>query len=165
MHKIFRRLICAGWLLLSGCAKETQVPGLTSINGKSMINEWWVTLKIGTTDLIGTHIHFATYNTTENNDSLWLDDLTNGYGMKCKVKRDIENLSFLTSSSHDEYEDANGNDVNVSITNGKIIYNGGISKTGIITDSIYMEAVFTDDPSTTYIISGTARTRWLEDDY
>lgn len=167
MHNsIFKTGCILAWLLFSGCSKEMPVPVATpQTSSLSMSNDWWVTLKVGTTDLIGTHIHFATYNTTENDDSLWLDDLANGYGMKCKVKRDIQRLSFLTASSHDEYKDVNGNDVQVTITNGKILHNGGISKTGIATDSIYLEAIFTDDPSTTYIISGTARTRWLDDDY
>jgi hypothetical protein len=127
-----------------------------------MSNEWWVTLSSGGTDLIGTHVLFATYNTSQNvSDSLWLDDLGNGYQFKCKVLADAKIETFSTDSSQNEYYD-----IRVHIVNGKIMPNGGISKsTGTIVDSIYMEATFTDDPVNTYIISGVARSRWAQDDY
>jgi hypothetical protein len=151
---------------LGACVKENEPAGTTAIPAKAMANEWWVTLKIGTDDLLGTHVAFSTYNTAANDDSLWVDDLEIGYGFKCKVKTDMQNLSFATSGSIDEYTDVQGNDgVAVTIANGKIIPNGGISKTGLVTDSIYFEVQFADDPGDTYIVSGTARTRQQDDDY
>jgi hypothetical protein len=166
MKNLFFKTCTILLVLLSACAKTNKVDGLTPNASVSMSDEWWVTLQAGGVDLIGTHIHLSTYNTTNNADSLWVDDLGNGYGMKCTVKRDLKSLTFSTTNSRDEYEDVYGNDdVGISIANGKIIPGGGKSKTGVITDSIYMEAIFTDDPTTTYIISGTGRTRWLADDY
>ena len=158
MNRMYR-ITAVMILSFLSCTKKLEDPGATKT--VAMSNEWWVTLTAGGQDLIGTHVAFATYNTSQNvADSLWLDDLTNGYQFKCKVLADPKSLTFVTDSSANEYYE-----VNVHIANGKIIPKGGISKTGIITDSIYMEASFGDDPGTTYIISGTARTEWAADDY
>jgi Lipid-binding putative hydrolase len=158
MNRIYSIMAVIGVLFFS-CTKKLENPGAT--NTVTMSNEWWVTLKLGTDDLLGTHVLFATYNTSKNvSDSLWLDDLGNGYQFKCKVLANPKSLTFNTDSSQNEYYD-----VRVHITNGKIIPNGGFSKTGLVTDSIYMEASFGDDPGDMFIISGTARTRWANDDY
>jgi len=147
-------------LVFLSCTKKLENPGATAT--VSMSNEWWVTLKVGSTDLLGAHVLFATYNTSHNvSDSLWLDDLGNGYQFKCKVLADPKNLTFSTDSSQNETYD-----IRVHIANGKIIPNGGVGySTGSIVDSIYMEATFSDDPVNTYIISGVARSRWAQDDY
>jgi hypothetical protein len=148
-------------LLTVSCTKKLEDPGATAT--VTMSNEWWVTLTLPDgTDLIGDHVLFSTYNTSQNvSDSLWLDDLGNGYQFKCKVLANPQNLSFATDSSQNEYYD-----IRVHIENGKIIPNGGMGKsTGYAVDSIHMEAVFSDDPTTTYVISGVARSRWAQDDY
>ena len=166
MNSIFKIVGCALLISFCSCVKENEPAGNTPVSTKAMANEWWVTLRLGTDDLLGTHVSFSTYNTSANDDSLWVDDMEIGYGFKCKVKADIQNLSFSTGSSLNEYTDVNGNDgVTITIANGKIIRNGGVSKTGLATDSIYLEAQFADDPGNTYIISGTARTRQQDDDY
>jgi Lipid-binding putative hydrolase len=159
MNRIFR--ISAIIILFSmSCTKKLENPGAT--NTVAMSNEWWVTLTLGGNDLLGTHVLFSTYNTSQNvADSLWLDDLQNGYDFKCKVLANPKALTFTTDSSQNLYYD-----IRVHIANGKIIPNGGIGKsTGSIVDSIYMEASFGDDPGHTYIISGVARSRWAQDDY
>jgi hypothetical protein len=147
-------------LTFLSCTKKLQDPGAT--NTVTMSNEWWVTLTLNGTDELGDHVLFATYNTSQNvADSLWLDDLQNGYGFKCKVLASPKNLTFSTDSAQNEYKD-----IRVHIANGKIIPNGGKGKTtGNIVDSIYMEASFGDDPGDTFIISGVARSRWAQDDY
>ena len=158
-----RALKISGIILLAfiSCTKKLEDHGATKT--VAMTNEWWVTLKIGTSDLLGKYVRFSTYNTSENvADSLWLDDLGNGYNFKCKVLANPKNLTFSVDSAQNEYYD-----IRVHIANGKIIPNGGVSRTGLKTDSLYMEATFGDDPDPThiYIISGTARTRWAKDDY
>jgi hypothetical protein len=146
-------------LLLSLSCTKTQPAGATAT--VAMSNEWWVTLKLNGADLIGTHVAFSTYNTSSNvSDSLWVDDLGLGYQFKCKVVANPKDLTFSVDSAQNQYYD-----IRVHIANGKIIKNGGISRTGLTTDSLYMEASFGDDPGDTYIISGTARTRQAADDY
>jgi hypothetical protein len=159
MNRMYRISAFAMVLFLS-CTKKLEAPGAT--NTVTMSNEWWVTLTLDGKDLLGTHVLFATYNTSKNAaDSLWLDDLANGYQFKCKVLADPKNLIFATDSSQNEYYD-----VRVHIANGKIIPNGGKGySTGNAVDSIYMEASFGDDPGDTFVISGVARSRWAQDDY
>lgn len=159
MNRILR--ISAVIILFSmSCTKKLDNPGATAT--VAMSNEWWVTLTLNGNDLLGTHVLFSTYNTSQNvADSLWLDDLQNGYDFKCKVLADPKNLTFTADSSQNQYYN-----IRVHIANGKIIPNGGMGKsTGSIVDSIYMEASFGDDPGDTYIISGVARSRWAQDDY
>jgi hypothetical protein len=158
MNRIFR-FSCIFLLLFISCTKKLNNPGAT--NTVVMSNEWWVTLTLNGNELLPGPVLFATYNTSQNvSDTLWLDDLNFGYGFKCKVLANQKNLTFSTDSSQNEYTD-----IRVHIANGKIYPNGAHSKTGIVTDSIYMQASFGDDPGDTYIISGTARTRWAQDDY
>ncbi len=159
MNKIFG--IFALMILFSmSCTKKLEDPGATAT--VAMTNEWWVTLTLGGSDLLGKHVLFSTYNTSQNvADSLWVDDLGNGYNFKCKVLANPKAFTFSTDSSQNQYYD-----IRVHIANGKIIPNGGMGKsTGSIVDSIYMEASFGDDPGDTYIISGVARSRWATDDY
>jgi Lipid-binding putative hydrolase len=159
MNRILK--ISAIVLLFSiSCTKKLENPGATAT--VAMSNEWWVTLTLGGVDQLGKHVLFSTYNTSQNvADSLWLDDLQNGYQFKCKVLASPKNLTFTTDSSQNQYYD-----IRVHIANGKIIPNGGMGKTtGSIVDSIYMEASFGDDPGDTFIISGVARSRWAQDDY
>lgn len=159
MNRIFG--IFAFMILFSiSCTKKLEKPGAT--NTVAMSNEWWVTLTLGGNDLLGEHVLFSTYNTSQNTaDSLWLDDLGLGYQFKCKVLANPMALTFSTDSSQNQYYD-----IRVHIANGKIIANGGVGKsTGSIVDSIYMEASFGDDPGDTFIISGVARSRWAQDDY
>ncbi len=159
MNRIFG--IFAFMILFSiSCTKKLENPGAT--NTVAMSNEWWVTLTLGGNDLLGEHVLFSTYNTSQNTaDSLWLDDLGLGYQFKCKVLANPMALTFSTDSSQNQYYD-----IRVHIANGKIIANGGVGKsTGSIVDSIYMEASFGDDPGDTFIISGVARSRWAQDDY
>jgi hypothetical protein len=159
MNRMYRITAIIIVLFLS-CTKKLQDPGAT--NTVAMSNEWWVTLTLNGNDLIGAHVPFSLYNTSQNvSDSIWLDDLQRGYDFKCKVHADPKSLSFSTDSSQNEYYD-----IRVHIANGKVIPNGGHGKsTGNIVDSLYMEASFSDDPGNTYIISGVARSRFAADDY
>jgi hypothetical protein len=160
MNRIFKISGIIILLFTISCTKKTIDPGAT--NTVAMSNEWWVTLSLNGKDLIGNPVLFSTYNTSQNvSDSLWLDDLNNGYQFKVKVLADPKNETFSVDSAQNE-----SYDIRVHIANGKIIANGGKGKTtGSIVDSIYMEASFGDDPGDTYIISGVARSRWAQDDY
>jgi hypothetical protein len=160
MNRIFKISGIIILLFSISCTRKLEAPGQT--NTVAMSNEWWVTLSLNGEDLIGNPVLFSTYNTSQNvSDSLWLDDLNNGYQFKVKVLADPKNETFSTDSAQNE-----SYDIRVHIANGKIIPNGGKGKsTGSIVDSIYMEASFGDDPGDTYIISGVARSRWAQDDY
>ena len=62
--------------------------------------------------------------------------------------------------------------IKVNVANGQIFPKGGLSKTGVVTDSIYFEIQFEDDTdddgngfSHTYVAHGHKRTGFTEDDY
>ena len=150
--------ICFVLTLISGCAKN--LPDVGGTTAKAVANEWWVTFYLGSADQLGTHVKIATYNTSDNKDSIWIDDLTNTWQFKVKAAADFKNLTFSTNNAQNEYYD-----IQVKIENGKIFPKAGRSRTGNVADSIYMEATFTDDPDNKYILSGTARTMYAEDDY
>jgi hypothetical protein len=158
-------LIVAVFIVFTSCDKNLPDPGGTSI--QSMANQWWVTYTVNGSDALGIgHIEIATYNSSANNNELWIDDLGNGKtGIRFKVKANAnpDSLTFrATNASNESYSTGSANPRSVSILNGKIMQNAAHSKTGIVTDSIYMQANF---GGTTYTISGYARTMWPEDDY
>ena len=145
--------------LLFSCSKKPDVGGTVAQN---MANEWWVTLdQGGTQDVYGLgHFKIATYNTSANDDSIWIDDFGSGWDVKFKAKADHSNLTFVTSNAANEYYP-----ITVNLTEGKIFLNAGHSKSGNVVDSIHMLLEFSDDPGTIYEMNGGARTRFIEDEY
>jgi len=157
-----RKIILAIFILL-GCisfsCKKDFNPGETS--AVKVANGWWVTFKLGGADVYNLGTFFInTYNTSANDDSMWVDDLGHSWQFKVKVPVDYSNLSFTTTNAQNEYYN-----ITVNLTEGKILPKAGRSRSGNPTDSIYFKANFSDDPSNTYVISGTARTGFIEDDY
>ena len=140
------------------CKKDVH-PGETA--AVKAAHGWWVTFTLGGSDVYGLGTFFInTYNTSANDDSLWVDDLGHSWQFKVKTKIDYSNLTFSTNNAPNEYYN-----ITVNLTEGKILPLAGKSKSGNVTDSIYFKANFSDDPSNTYVISGTARTSFIEDDY
>ena len=156
MKKIILVLVIAA-VSVSSCNKNLPEIGATS--AKRMANEWWVQIFDGTTDIAGGYHKFMTYNTADNADSIWVDDLEHGWQFKVKAKADYNALTFTTAQAQNEYYN-----IKVDLT-GKVLLNAAHSKAGNITDSIYMQAKFTDDPGKIYVIRGHARTRFSVDEY
>jgi hypothetical protein len=149
-----------GTVILSACDKDN-LPDPGATVAEKAANEWWCTLTFNGEDIYGIgHFKIATYNTSANDDSIWVDDLYNSWQFKCKAKINYDSLTFSAANSPNEYYG-----ITVNINNGKILPGMGVSKTGNVTDSITMDIEFEDDPGTIYTISGHARTRFAEDDY
>jgi|SRR6516164_235511 hypothetical protein len=158
MKKIIPVTLIIGLALFASCSKDLPDAGAT--NSVKMANEWWVTFTLNGVDLLGTHVKLSTYNTSDNADSIWVDDLLHTWQFKVKARANYQNLTFSADSvENDVY------DIQVFINDGQIFPKGGISKTGRTTDSIYMKIRFTDDPTNTYVISGSGRTMYSNDDY
>lgn len=155
--KLFGIFIAISILSIS-CKKELK-PGETA--AVKAADGWWVTFTLGGADVYGLGTFFMnTYNTSANDDSLWVDDLGNSWQFKVKSKIDYNSLTFSTTNAQNQYYN-----ITVNIADGKILPKAGRSKSGNPTDSIYFKATFSDDPTNTYVISGTARTGFIEDDY
>jgi hypothetical protein len=168
MKRIYFFSITITLIVFSSCQKKPDIGGTAA---EKMANEWWVTLDQGNNKDVFSIGHFkiATYNSASNDNTIWVDDLENGWGFKSKATADFNSLTFAAASGVDNfyYDPAHPTRFpkTVKITEGKIIPNAGHSKTGVLTDSIYMKVEFSDDPGTIYTMPGHARTRFAEDDY
>jgi len=150
-------VIVAGLAMVTflSCSKKPDIDGTAT---QSMANEWWATIYYPGGSFGPEKI--ATYNTAANSNEIWIDDGGNLYDFKVKAQADLGSLTFKATNAENEY-----GSWKATITDGKILKDAAKSKTGNITDSIYMKVVFSDDPATTYEIKGHARTRFAEDDY
>jgi hypothetical protein len=159
MKKIYLLLPIALIILVS-CKKD--LPDIGGTAAQKMANEWWVTLDQGADkDVFGLgHFKIATYNTAANNDSIWINDFGNGWGVQFKAAADFNNLTFSAkNASNYAYP------ITINVTEGKVLVKMGHSKTGNVTDSIHMKIEFSDDPGTIYEMNGHARTMFSEDEY
>lgn len=103
---------------------------------------------------------WSTYNTAQNNDSIWLDDHGSFFELKSKVLANVADLTFEGPANAPETITGG----TVSVSNGQIIKNGGRSASGAVVDSIYFEAEFDWDPGVIYTFGGHRRTGFGEDD-
>ena len=125
---------------LMGCEKDIVVE---YADAYPIAGTWWVTYQfddgagnIGDWYGVG-YTKLFVYNTSLDNDSIWIDDHDNFWQYKVK--------SFYTGST---FSVDQGNDVRwgdaTTVAKGQVIDN----------DSIYMEIEWASDPGTIYICSG-----------
>ena len=96
----------------------------------------------------------TTYNTAnDDKDLMWLSDNNNFWGYTIKVNVDVNALTFDCKDLY-IYSDDDGNDVTCTITNGRIIPNGGLNVNGKPTDAIMYNIEFSDDPGSIYFVHG-----------
>jgi hypothetical protein len=95
------------------------------------------------------------YNSSFGKDSVWFDDYattsSNGHfwSFKFKAKVDMVTKTFSTTGSKNAIT---GYPIKIVVTNGKIVG----------TDSLTMDVVFADDPTTTYQLAGHRTTSYEE---
>lgn len=143
-------LLCA--VFTTSCEKE-EVGGTAT---ESLAGDWYVTvdavdesgnLVYGDDDLFGMgRIHVLTYNTSANNpNEIIVEDQGNFWSFKVKAQADGNNLTFSTNTSANNNLVADYEDINVTITNGKIIKDGGVQNNGSKADYIEFYVTFSDD--------------------
>ncbi len=147
MKKLFLILSIGACTMIS--CQKTKDPGATA--AVKLANEWWAELKLDGDNVYGPaqFSKIATYNTSANTNELWVDDMHGLWDFKVKAAADFNSLTFNASQAVSVIPNY---DIKVNITDGKVILNGGHSKSGNITDSIYMKIEFEDDPGTIYTI-------------
>jgi len=163
MKKIFLLTITLCLIILSSCQKDPVVEYVEL--GKYLPGEWWVTYVV--TDENGAEVYNSGYSklTTSNTAAntatdMWITDNGNFWQFQVKATANVEQKTFSVLEGTDIiYDD------NTTVTDGKVIVDGGITKSGNVTDSIYMELEWASDPGTIYICSGVRRTGFLEDEY
>lgn len=152
-------IVSAAFLLLSSCKKEVDQPGETA--AVKVANEWWVQLTVGGQDIYGIgHFLIATYNTSANDNTIWIDDYQNGWQAKFKANVDYNTLKFTAQAAQNEYYN-----ITIDLKEGQVFPRMGLSKAGNVADSIHLQLEFSDDPGTIYEMNGVERTKFDEDDY
>jgi Lipid-binding putative hydrolase len=161
------RLIRSGFTLIMvsilfvACRKEHD-DDAGATNTAAMAGEWWVQIKVNNALVAPDFFKVLTYNTAENvATKMWIDDQEHIWPFKLKIDVDPAAKSFSAANATSEYTS-----ITVKLANGKMldkVSKGPVSNA--VTDSIYFEAEFSDDPGTTYQFSGYKRTRWPEDDH
>lgn len=172
-------------LSMAACKRTLPSPGQTMTQNAA--GNWWVKMYHGGM-LFDTTFFLATYNTAANTtDSVWVDDALqslNGFfqsgaqdsllyytwgipnsSFKVKAGLQYTDLTFSGSGLGNQYWSGDtSSSETVSIFNGKILPKGTISPTGVRTDSIYFQIVFSKNPIDTFVISGYERTGQIGDD-
>ncbi len=151
MKKIFYLATLVLCMTFTACSKDE--PGGTAT--EAMAGQWYVTVDAaddngevvaGFEDLFGLGRHLLlTYNTAANSATeMMIDDLGNFWTYRVKVSCDVNGLSFATGGQ--TVKNLNGDPIDVTISNGKIIKNGGKQNNGSVSDSIVFYVSFSDDP-------------------
>ena len=165
-------LFCA---VFTSCEKEK----VGNTETMAMAGQWYVTVDAadesgnvveGFEDLFGLGRHLlVTSNTASNSASeMMIDDLGNFWTYRVKVSCDINSLTFATGSQ--TVENLNGDPIEVTISNGKIVKDGGVQNNGSKADYIEFYVSFSDDtyPATygykNYKVSGIRYSGLAEND-
>ncbi|NII26954.1 hypothetical protein HB364_17825 [Pseudoflavitalea sp. X16] len=146
-------------IIVAGCEKDEDIGG-TAV--EKLAGEWWVQLSVDGDLISQSFFSVMTYNTADNaSNKMWIDDHEDIWPFKFKCDVDAANQTFSVTGATSEYSN-----ITINVQNGKVLT--GVSKGPVsqaVTDSIYFEAEFSDDPGVTYQIHGYRRTRFAEDDH
>lgn len=146
-------------IIVAGCEKDEDIGG-TAV--EKLAGEWWVQLSVDDNLVTQSFFSVMTYNTADNaSNKMWIDDHEDLWPFKFKCDVDAANQTFSVTGATSEYSN-----ITINVQNGKVLT--GVSKGPVsqaVTDSIYFEAEFSDDPGVTYQIHGYRRTRFAEDDH
>ncbi|KJD37094.1 hypothetical protein PW52_01155 [Tamlana sedimentorum] len=136
--------------------------GLTNVSEVS--GDWYIQFLVDGVDVynLGYQLITTTNSSSNTSTEFIIDDREHTWAFKVKCPIDLTTKTFSgesLSSNVDGYE------VDVTITNGAIVEDGTVSSGGNTVDSIYFDAVFSDDPTTVYQITGYKRTGLAEDEH
>jgi hypothetical protein len=142
-------LFCAG---LTSCEKD-EIGGTET---EATAGDWYVTVDAadesgnvvsGLEDLFGLgRVHMLTANTAANIPTeMIVTDLGNFWEFKVKVNCDQNGLTFQTNTSENNNLWTDYEDINVTITGGKILPKAGRQNNGSPADSIVFYVSFSDD--------------------
>ncbi len=134
-------------------------PGMT--NTGKFAGDWFITLTDTDGEVIVENVLHATYNTAANDNTMWIDDMENGYYIKSKFTINNDG-TFAAVDSANLLDEG----TTVTITEGKIVKNGAVSKGGHTVDKISFRVHYSyDDPGYDVLYEGHKRTGFLEDEY
>lgn len=134
-------------------------PGGTTTGAYS--GDWYISGTDSDGSAIFDHALHSTYNTSANDNTMWIDDHSNGYWLKCKVTVNLADGTFTATDAENLIDGSL-----VTITEGKIEKGAGESKAGHVVDKISFRAHFDyDDEGYDILYEGHKRTGFKEDEY
>ncbi len=137
-------------------------PDIGGTATQAVAGEWFTTFTIDGEDVYGLGYQLITTSNTAANSAgeFLITDDGHQWDYKVKSPLNLDAKTFggtgLANLSYD---------ISVNIANGKILPGAATSSGGNVTDSIYFEAEFSDDPGTIYQVAGYRRTGFLEDEH
>jgi hypothetical protein len=163
--------------LMTSCQKD-EIGGTAT---EATAGEWYVTVDgadasgnvmEGYEDLFGLgRIHMITTNTAANLPTeMIVSDLGQFWDFKVKVSCDQQAMTFQTNTTENNNMVADYEDINVTITGGKILPQAGRQNNGSPADSIVFYVSFSDDTYTAqlghakYKVSGVRYSGLVEND-
>ncbi|WP_026718727.1 lipid-binding protein [Flavobacterium antarcticum] len=130
-------------------------------NTGQFAGDWFISLTDTDGDLVVDHALHSTYNTSANDNTMWIDDKENGYYIKAKFT--INDDGTFSSPETDNLLDPG---TTVTITDGKIEKDGAVSQGGHTVNKISFRVHFSyDPPGYDILYEGHKRTGFLEDEY
>lgn len=137
---------------LTSCEKE-EIGGTAT---EATAGQWYVTVDAadengnlvdGLQDLFGLgRVVMLTYNTSANNpNEMIVSDNAEFWDFKVKVNCDQQGLTFSNNTTENNNLVAGYEDINVSVTGGKIMPQAGRQNNGSPADSIVFYVSFSDD--------------------
>lgn len=142
-------------------------PGGTNV--EEFAGDWYVTVTDTEGGVAAEHARFSTYNTAANDNTMWIDDHTNGWWLKGRVTVNPDGTFASNGAVPNIIVTPDESDPGiVTITEGKIIKDGGLTRGGHVVDSIYFKAFYDyegEDFDIELIHGGHKRTGFLEDEY
>lgn len=160
MKNLIKLLIILPALFLFVGCDEGGDPDIDKTNTGQFAGDWFITLKDSDGATLVEHALHSTYNTSANDNTMWIDDHENGYWIKCKITID-ENGNFTATDAENLIDGSF-----VTITEGKIEKGAGVSQGGHTVDKISFRAHFDyDSPGYDILYEGHKRTGFLEDEY
>lgn len=146
-------------LMLNSC-DEGGNPDPGKTNTGQFAGDWIINLTDSDGNPVVEHALHSTYNTSANDNTMWIDDHENGYYIKCKFT--INNDGTFSATDSENILDSG----TVTITEGKIEKNGAVTPGGHTVDKISFRAHYSYDASGYDILyEGHKRTGFLEDEY
>ncbi|MBQ2589822.1 MAG: hypothetical protein II576_11275 [Prevotella sp.] len=152
-----KKLVYFAALLLTtvfaSCEKE-EIGGTAT---QATAGQWYVTvdaadgngnLVAGLEDMFSLgRVTMLTFNTAENNpNEMIVSDIGNFWNFSVKVATNQQTLTFQTNTTENNNLVPKYEDINVTITNGKIMPKAGRQNNGSPADSIVFYVSFSDDP-------------------
>ena len=138
-------------------------PNIGGTTTGAFAGDWFISATDTDGAALFDHALHSTYNTSANDNTMWIDDHENGYYIKCKITIDV-NTGTFTANNVDNLIDDTGS--TVTITDGKIEKGAGLSQAGHVVDKISFRAHYSYDTDGYDILyEGHKRTGFKEDEY